>query len=192
MRCSTTSVLFVFGLDAVAELDFALGVCQAGGGADDDRRVEFLADLIGILHEILGFLGIRRLKAGNDSGAADAAGVLFILRAVETGIIGNNKDEAAVRSDIGDRVDRVCSHVQADHLHAGQGTDTCEGSADGNFRRNFLIGSPFGVHAGVFDKFLTDLRAGSSGISGRNLYAGFPCAARESGIAQHHLFLTHK
>ena len=185
-------IFFVFGLNAVAELNLALGVGKAGGSADDDRRVEFLADLIGIFHEILGFLGIRGLKAGNHSCAADAAGVLFVLGAVETGVIGDDKDKTAVRSDIGDRVDRICSHVQADHLHAGQGTDACEGSADGDFRGNLLIGSPLSVYAGVFDKFLTDLRAGSSGICGGNLHTGFPRAAREGGIAQHHLFFTHK
>ena len=184
-------VLLVRRLYAVTEFDFTLGMSETGRRADDDRRVELLADLIGVFHKVLGFLGIRGLQAGHDGCAADAPGILLVLGAVQAGVIGDDKDKAAVRTDIGHGIKRISRHVQADHLHAGQGTNAGKGSADRDFRGNLLIRCPLGIHSGVFYEFLTDLRAGSPGIGRGDLHAGFPCAARDRGVTQHHLFFTH-
>ena len=181
----------VLDLLAVAEFHLALGVSQAGRGPYDDRCIELLADLISVFDIILGFLGIRRFHTGDRRRAADHSGVLLILGAVQAGIVGHNGYHSAVASDIGEGIKRICRHIQSHHLHGAERSHSADGSADRHFCRHFLVGSPLRVNFGILHQFLADLRAGRSGIGGRDLAAGFPHTSGNRRIAEHHFLLTH-
>ena len=164
---------------------------QTGRCTDHNRLVVLLADLVGQLRHVLGFLGIRRLENRDLSRTADHAGVLLVLGAVETRVVRDAEDHAAAHAGIGCRVDRVRRHVVADHLHAGKGTDARNRSAEGDFRRDFLVRSPLAVQGIlVLDQVFTDFRAGCARIRGGHLDAGFVEAARDGFISEHQSFLT--
>lgn len=85
-------------LGALAELNEALAVTDAGGGAVQHGGIELLGDLAGHLHEVLALLGIAGLDHGDLGGAGIVAVVLLVLGGMATGVVSGDDDVSAVHA----------------------------------------------------------------------------------------------
>ena len=165
---------------------------QSGGGAQHHRLIIGLADLIGQLRELLRLLGVRGLKDRDLGRAADGAGILLILGAVEARVVGDRHDHTAVHSGVGHGIERIRRHVVAHHLHAGERADAGDRGSEGHFGGYLLIGRPLTVHAVLVpDQVLADLRARRARIGAGDLDARLVETAGNGLISQHQFLLTH-
>ena len=181
-----TAIFLVRNLGSVAELYDALGVCELCGCAENYGGIILLAELITKLYEVLCLLAISRLKNWNMRRTADHSGVLLVLGACHAGIVGNDYKRTAVNAGVGECVERVCSYVKTNVLHAGKASYAGDRCSDSNLCRHLLVGSPFGIYFIVFCEIFADFGAGSSGVCARKLNTRFVCAACYGFIAKHH------
>ena len=94
-----------------------------------------------------------------------AAGVLLVLRAEHTGIVGHSHHKTSVNADVRGSVKGICGDIESHVLHCAKGALTGEGSADGHLAGYLFVGRPFGVYFVIFCGLLGYLGAGGSGIA---------------------------
>ena len=105
------------------------------------------------------------------------------------GIVSTDQDQAAVDAAVGKAEQGIRRHIDADHLHGGQGPAADHRHADRCFQRNFLIRRPFSQDIvlelrDVFQNF----RAGRSRIGRGVNDAGLPGALRDGFVARQQFF----
>ena len=107
--------------------------------------------------------------------------VLLVLRAVNAGIVAHGEDQPAVHANVGYRHECIGGDVEADMFHGGERAPPGKGGADRNVERDLFVGRPLGVQifGRIVGQCLEDFSARSTGISGGDLHAGFPGAARD-------------
>ena len=172
-------------LGALAEADKALGVGDAGGGAEKHRQVELLGDLVCSLHEVQTLLRVGGLDHGELGGERVMAVVLLILRGMHTGIVGRDDDKAAGDAVVGSGEDGVCRHVHANVLHGAHRPDARDAGAVCHLGSHLLVGSPFAVEVvTVLGEILEDLRAGGARIGRADLHSGFVGAAGDGLVTR--------
>ncbi len=191
MLCRAALVGLIGDLLSLLEGDGTLRVRKPCRRPYHNRCIVSLAVLKGELCEVLCLLRVGRLEHGHLRHTRHTAGVLFILGGVETWIVGGCKDKSSVCPDVGYGVERVARHVDTDHFHGCHGAHAADGCADGDFHGNLLVGCPLCVDLRVFYDILTDLGAGSSGVSARHFDAGLIGTAGNRLIAQHDFCFAH-
>ena len=110
-------IRFGRGRKNLAHLDHPLGVGKPGGGAQNYRGIETLADGAGLANKILRFLTVGRLQQGDRSKACIDAVVLFVLRAVHTWIVRADDDQSRPHAGVGHAHQGVGGHVDSHVLH---------------------------------------------------------------------------
>ena len=168
----------------LAECHDTLGVRHARRGAEEHGNVELLGNAVGLTHEVQAFLRIGRLDHGQLRCAGIVAVILLVLGGVHAGIVCGDNDEAAADAVVGSRENGVCRNVDTDMLHRTEAAYTCEARAVGHFRRDLFVRRPLTVkRITILGQRLEYLRAGGTGISGTDFYAGFIGAARNGFVA---------
>ena len=72
-----------------------------GGWTDHDRYLIFLGQLKGSPDHVLGFLRAHRVENGDLRKMRKESAVLFRLRAVRSGIVGDDENQAALYAEVG-------------------------------------------------------------------------------------------
>ena len=176
-------------LGALTELHQTLGVAHAGGGAVQHGGVELLGDLAGQLHEVLALLRIAGLHHGHLGETGIVTVVLLVLGGVAAGVIGSDDDIAAAHAHVGCGEQGVGGHIEAHHLHGGQGAGAGHGGTVSHFGTHLLIGSPLAVDIlAVLGQVFQDFGAGRTGVGRADLDTGFIDAACGSLVAGHQMF----
>ena len=107
----------LFSVALLAALDQGLGVGDTHGFSQEDRGVEVLADLEGLLHHGMGLGGVGGLEHGDAGEGGVIAAVLLVLGGVDGGVVCRQDDQAAVDAGVADAHQRVCRHVDTHVLH---------------------------------------------------------------------------
>ena len=159
--------------DTLAELDKCFGMADAGGGTEENGRVEVFRDFAGYPDKILALLAVGRLHHRDLRGAGVVAVVLLVLGRVHTGVVCRDDNEARVHPQIAGGENRVGGNIQTDVLHRAQRAASGDCRAVCHLGRHLFVGRPLAVHVilisgGVF-KYL---RAGRSGIGRADPYTG--------------------
>ena len=118
---------------------------DAGGGAEEHRRVEALAQLVGELDELLAPRRCRRAPAAAPWRTWRSCGCP--ARSASCACRGRRPDhhQAALHAGVGGGEERVGRHVDADVLHAHQRAGAGHGRADGHFHGHLLVWRPLAV-----------------------------------------------
>lgn len=157
---------------------------HARRGAEEHGNVELLGNAVGLTHEVQAFLRIGRLDHGQLRCAGIVAVILLVLGGVHAGIVCGDNDEAAADAVVGSRENGVCRNVDTDMLHRTEAAHTCKARAVGHFRCDLFVRRPLTVkRITILGQRLEYLRAGGTGISGTDFYAGFIGAARNGFVA---------
>ena len=171
-------------LGALTEGNEALGVRDAGGGADHDGHIELLGKIVGSLHEVQAFLGIGGLEHSDLGSLGIVAVVLLVLGGVHTRVVGGDDDHAAADAVVGSGEDGVGGDVDADVLHGAKAADAGDACAVGDFRCDLFVRGPLAVQGIlVLGQVLKNLGAGGAGIRRANLDAGLIGASGNGFIA---------
>ena len=112
---------------------WSLAAARASSSARTSQRRE---------HEIVRFLGIRRLEHRHAGRDRVAPVVLLVLAGGHAGIVGGDDHQPAGDSGVGGGEERVRGDVQADVFHGGQGARAPEGGAERHFERDLFVGRP--------------------------------------------------
>ena len=161
---------------------------HARGQAQNDRRIVFFGKFEGELGKIFRLLAVGRLQHGHFRADRGQAGILLVLRREYGRIVRHGDDEAAVHARIRGGKERVARHVEADVLHGNDGASPLYGRADAHFQGHLFVRRPFAVYFGKARELFRDFRGRRSGISGSDVYARLPCAARDGEIAEKKFF----
>ena len=97
--------------------------------------------------------------------------VLLVLRRVHTRIICNCKNQTAVYAYVRRAVQRIGSYVQADVFHAAEASGAACGCAEGNFKGDLFVRSPFSINLGVCSYDFSYFCARRPGIRGDDAHA---------------------
>ena len=159
-------------LHSSGRLHDALRMGHTGTHFQQDRGVKLLGDLVGQLGKGQSLRRVRRLQHGQLSGLGIIAGILLVLRAVHTRVIGNADNHAGVDTGVGDGEQWVGRNVQAHVLHAAEAPLAAHGRAESGLNGDLFIGRPLGVDLRVLGGALGDLRAGRTGITGYKSASG--------------------
>ena len=135
-------VQFVLGTRSFLHLDNGTAVGHAGGHAHEHGEANLLAQLVGLLHHVIGLLLGAGLQRGNHRELAIEAAVLLVLGGVHRGVVGHEDHQTAVHTRHARVNERVGAHVQAHMLHADQGALAHEGHAEGSLHRRLFVGTP--------------------------------------------------
>src|SRR6266508_1861173 len=156
----------VDGRDGPAR-DERAGVGDARRRAQEDRRVEALAQLEREAREIARLGAVGRLEERHAREARVVPGVLLVLGAVHAGVVGDDDHEAAADARIRRGHERVRGDVQADVLHRHEGARAAERRAERDVDRDLLVRGPLHVDpplgVGSHER-LEDLGARRAGI----------------------------
>ena len=174
--------------DVRVVLHHRLGVGDAGGGAQHDRRVELLAELEGEPGQLVGLLAVGGLQHGHLGEAGVVAVVLLVLGAVHARVVGADDHQAAPDAGDGGGEEGVGGHVQADVLHGDQGPHAGVGGAQRHLHGHLLVGRPLGVQVSVACYGLQDLGAGGARIGGGHGHAGVVGAEGDGFVAGEQCF----
>ena len=131
---------------------------NTGGEAQHDRGIKGFADIKSGFDEFPAFRGIGRFQYGYFGKSADAPIILFVLGAVHARIVGGKQNKTAFDSGESHRHQGIHCNVDPDMFHAGHGSSTADGGADGDLHGNFFVGRPLSVNFIVFGRNLGDLR----------------------------------
>jgi len=170
---------------ALARDDAALDVADAGGQAHDRRTAEALGHREGLARHVVGLLRVGGLEQRQVGEAGPEARVLLVLRRRQADVVGHRDDQTADHAGQRQRHQRVGRDVEADVLHAAEGTRTGIGGADRHLQRYLLVDRPFGIDVRVGRNDLQHLGGRRAGIGRGDLDAGFPDGAGDGFVAGH-------
>jgi len=139
---------------------------DARRGPQENRRVEFFADLEGQLDEPLCLVRIGRFQHGNFGEFRVIPVVLLVLRTVQGRVVRRYDHQGPVRARVAGREQRIGRHVDPHVLHGDQGLCAGQRGADAHLQGHLFVGGPFGIDAVVSGESLHDLRAGGPRIPG--------------------------
>ena len=174
------------------KLHYAVGMRHSRRFTNEYRGVELLRNLIGKLNKFLCFLRAGRFQHRDMRASCIEAGILLVLRAVHTGVVGNTDDHTRIHARISNGKQGICRYVQADVLHARHRPAACNSRTDCHFHGNLFVGCPFRINAVHHGKVFRNLRAGGARVCGQNLYPCFPRAARDCLVCKHQFFHVYK
>ena len=178
-------------LRGLPEIDDRARMADAGGHAEQHRRMKFFRDLIRFDREIVGFLTVRRFHDRQMRRFAVQTVVLLVLARSHARIVGGDDDHAAFDAGVSQREQRVGRHVQSDMFHGDDGPAAAKGDADRHFHGHFFIGCPLGTSAD-FRKMFQNLGRRRSRITRSQFDAGCENAFRQCLVtAQNHFFPCH-
>jgi hypothetical protein len=170
------------------DLHRRLGVGEAGGGAEQDRRGELLAQVKGQAGKLPGFLAIRRLQAGELTEAGVLAVILLVLRGETAGVVGGDQHQSGPDAGVGDGHQTVGGDVDADVFHRRQRAGAAEGGANGRVQRDLLVAGPFRHHARILGQVLQDFGGRGARVGRGVADAGLPCPQRDGLISRKYPF----
>ncbi|MPN18453.1 hypothetical protein SDC9_165813 [bioreactor metagenome] len=148
--CAVFGVGFRFGRPALAEFDHALSVGYARAHLEDYGGVERFGESVGENRKILGFLRVGGLKHRQLRRLGVMAGILLVLRAMHSRVVGYAYDHTAVYAGVGECEQRVGRDVEPDVLHAAEAALSGKRRAAGGFHGNLFVRSPLGIYLIIF------------------------------------------
>ena len=135
-------VQFVLGTRRFLYLNHSTAVGHAGGHAHEHGEAYLLAQLVGLLHHVVGLLLGAGLQRGNHRELTVEAAVLLVLGGVHRGVVSHEDHQAAVHTRHTRVNEGVGAHVQAHMLHADQRTLAHEGHTQGSLHSRLLVSTP--------------------------------------------------
>ena len=93
------------------------------------------------------------------------AGILFVLRRMHTGVVGNSYHHTGVNPGVGSREQRVRRNIQADVFHTAERPRTGYRRTCGNFHSDLFVRRPFAVNIVIFRDALRNFRTRRAGIA---------------------------
>ena len=129
-------------------------------------------------------------KAQTSESAARIMAVVRSFRTNACRIVGGDDNKSSTDTVICRRKQGVGGDVESDVFHRRDGAHAGDRGSVGDFRRHFLIWSPFMVDALIQMEIFKDFCARSPGSSAPDAYIGFIQAARDSFIARQKCFMT--
>ena len=151
--------------------DDGLGMTDARGQSQENRRVPSLGDFDSTECELVGFLRVRGLQHGHRGSQRITPVVLLILTGGHPRIVGRDHYQSPVQPNGGHGEQGVRGNIQPDVLHGDNGALAGKGDANRHFQRHFLVGRPLRSSAESFEGFQY-FRGGSAGIAGSERHVG--------------------
>ncbi len=121
------------------------GVGDSRHRPEQDRNLEFLRQVEGDRHHMLGVPRTGGVKNGNLCEHSHESSVLLGLGRVGTWIITADDHESTDCSDVSRTHERICSHVQTDLFHSHGSAFSRVGSDECIFQGDLLVGRPLDV-----------------------------------------------
>ena len=138
----------------VFQLNDGFGVRNPRSSSEKDGSIKFFTHPEGNLYEFLCFSAVCGFQHWNLGSPCIMPVVLFILRAVQGGIVRADDNQPSLSAGVTQGKKRISGNINAHMFHYDKGACSTQSRSYPHLKGHFLIRSPLGVNSLIPGKLL--------------------------------------